>query len=137
MRKAYVSVIAILLLLGITAGTASANGTTTGSTFSVTASGFPDSVRPGDTMEGTVSVSMPGNPALMRVQVYYFIYVTTPLGSGLVESGSFGMRAGRTRTFNISLPVEANAVPGLHSVKLAVRVGRETLSVGHEFTVLP
>ena len=79
MRKAYVSALAILLLIASVAGTASANGTETGTTFSVTAAGFPDSVRPGDVMEGTVSVTVPGNPALMRVQVFSYIYATTPL----------------------------------------------------------
>lgn len=137
MRQAFVSILAIALLVGSAAGPALANGTATGRAFTVTVSGFPETVRVGDSMDGTIAVTLFGGPSLVRYQARFQVYVATAVGQGLVDSGSFSVRPGHTRTFNISMPVEPNATPGPHSVKMVVTIANESLSVGHEFTVLP
>ena len=132
MRHAAISVIAIFMLLTtISVAPAYADDTATGNRFSVTLSGLQDKVFVGDTLTGTLSITTA--PALRRYQVNYEVYVTTPLGDSPIQSGSFRMAAGHTRTFPLSFPVTADSAPGLYQIKIVVEIAGEQLSVGHEF----
>jgi hypothetical protein len=134
MKNSALSLLAILVLtLSFAVSPVNANDTASNEEFSVSLSGMTDFAMPGDTLEGQLSITLapPVTPIAAKKQVYYDVAIATPLGDATVFSGSFRMRAGRTRTIPLSFPIEPDAAPGFYTVKIALTVDGETLSVGH------
>lgn len=135
MRHMTSSIIAALVLLtSFGAAPAFANGTETGNRFSVSLENAPAFVAPGSSLDGVLTVTTFGPPT-RRVTVRVDMLVTTPLGDAPIQSATFNMRTGRSRSFPFSLPVEDDAEPGLYQMKIIVTIEGESISVGHDFEV--
>jgi hypothetical protein len=137
MRNSALSLLAAFaLMISFAALPASADDSATGRNFSVSLTGLADFANPGDTLQGQISVTIPSNgPIAARKQVFYTVTIDTPVGDATVLSGDFHMRAGRTRNFPFSLPIEENAVPGIYSIRVQLTVDGESLSVGHTLEI--
>jgi hypothetical protein len=123
-----------MLMTTIGIAPAYADDSASGEHFSLTLSGLQDKVVVGDTITGTLTLTTA--PAKGRYQVHYEVLVSTPLGEAPVQSGTFRMTPGRTRTFPLSLPVTADVAPGIYQIELVVEIAGETLSVVHEFELV-
>jgi hypothetical protein len=137
MKKAYVSLVALALVFASFSASAFANGEAVASNFSVSMTGFPDTISRGDTLTGTISITLAGqkDPFAKRQRVRVEVFVATPLGNAPVRTATLSMLPGTTRTLNVAIPVDKTAAPGLYAMKLVVTVGGETAAVGHELRV--
>lgn len=135
MRHAVLSLVAVLFLtttLGL--APAYAQKGEAGQNFSLSLGEMKDLVSPGDTMTGSVTITIFGD-STRRVPVTYEAVIKTPLGDAPLQSGSATMRAGRTRTIPFEFAVDEDAAPGEYILKIAVTVAGETLTVTHTFFV--
>ena len=104
-------------------------------TFELLLENFPDTINRGQTLSGSVTVIAKGNP-IQRFRVNFELFVVTPLGDALIESGSFRIDGDSKRTFNVSIPVRGDARPGDYTLRLVLTVGNETLTAEHVVTVV-
>jgi hypothetical protein len=145
MKNLYVSFLAIAMVLTtFTVPTMAATpveepiiqfGDAQNATFEVLMENFPDTINRGQTLSGSVTVIANGNP-IQRFRVNFELFVVTPLGDALIESGSFRIDGNSKRTFNVSIPVRADARPGDYTLRLVLTVGNETLTAEHVVTVV-
>jgi hypothetical protein len=135
MKQAFVSFVALALIFVGGLASSKANGVASTSLFTVSMAGFPDSVKRGSLVTGTITISMAPTTQIGRTQVSYQLFVSTPFGDAPVKSGTFALRDGREKTIKISIPVTDAAAPGLYRLRLVVSVGNETASVTHDLTV--
>ena len=103
-------------------------------TFDIIVEDFPDTISRGQTLTGSVTVVANGNPS-QRFRVRLELLVETPLGDAPIQSGTFRINGNSRRTFNLSIPVSANARPGEHTLRFVVTVGGETLTAEHVIVV--
>jgi len=137
MKQAYVSLVALALIFASFTAPAFANGEAVAKTFTVSMKGFPDVISRGETLSGTISITLAGdkNPFERRHRVHVDVFIATPLGDAPVRSATFGMLPGTTRTLDVDIPVQKTAATGLYAMKLVVTIDGETAAVGHELTV--
>ncbi len=135
-KKGYVHLLALALMLSILATPSYANGTASTNTFNVTMQDFPDQISPGKDLTGSFTVTMNSEGRDARQTVTYEFYVDSPLGDARVQSGSFIIRSGEPYTVKIDQPV-ADTVPyGIYEMKLVVTIGASSTSIGHTIDVV-
>jgi len=137
MKQAYVSLVALALIFASFASPAFANGEAVAKTFTVSMKGFPDVISRGETLSGSISITLAAdkNPLARRHRAHVEVFITTPLGDAPVQSFTFGIQPGTTRTVNVDIPVDKSAATGLYTMKVVVTMDGETVGVGHELTV--
>jgi hypothetical protein len=135
LHKVFASLFVFALIFASGVTPSKANGFAEGRGFSITVADFPDAVDRGARVAGTITVEMfPATP-IVQQRASYQIFVTTPLGDAPVQSGTFPIRPGRTRTIKVDIPVDETAAPGAYSMKIVITSGAEVVSVGHDLTV--
>jgi hypothetical protein len=138
MRKTALSLLAaIALTLSFAAAPANADDSASGQRFSVALTNIDSFAMPGDTLEGQLSITIPGPASGVQARKVVSIEATinTPFGDATVLTGTFRMRAGHTRTLPLSFPIDDNAAAGTYKLAIAVTVDGETLTVTQEIEI--
>jgi hypothetical protein len=136
MRKAALSLLAVFVLtLSFAVAPASANTTVVGETFAISLDDMPDSAVAGNTVTGTFTINLLDSIRAVKRTVSYTVTAESPFGEAVLQSGSFRMTSGNTRTFELSLPIASTTRSGVYEIHVNVTVESETLGVDHAITI--
>jgi hypothetical protein len=135
MKQAYTFLFVLALIVSANAVPASANGIGQASNFSVELAGFPDTVKRGEKITGTITLTLDPTVSIKRQQVGFQLFISTPLGDAPVRTGSFLVPKSGTKTIHVSFPVSENAPAGQYELRLVITFDGETATVTHALTV--
>ena len=134
MTRVACSFLAVLLLAVSQAAPAFANGTAQGRSGSITLSGLPDIVSPGDVITANFSITL--NPdAVKQKDVVFRLMIDSPLGNSTLRRGVVTMRPGVTKSRRFTFTVPERAPTGKFTLVAAVHLDGEDLVVDHTFLV--
>lgn len=142
MRKAAVSLVALVLMLGAFAlpGTAAPRDFTSakGTNYEISMSGIPDAVSVGQTVTARITITIyPGVSQNRRVfTAHQEMLVDSDLNPiGLAHRGGAAVPVGRTKTLTKEFVIPANAPEGRHGLVVSTTVLGETLNIGKFFDI--
>lgn len=128
------AVMAIAMMLAIAAPAAFANGTNQNSKLRLTLADLPSTVTPGQSMRGTIQLD---NLTTAQQNVTLNFLLVTPLGNLPVRSAAVNISPSATKIKRSSFTVLEEARPGSYRLVIAATVDNQTITVFHDFTVVP
>jgi hypothetical protein len=135
MKRALLSVLSLVLMIGSMAAPAFANGSAQGKYLAISVQGLPEVCPAGQAMEGKLTIALAKNAGTGRQVVTFEVTVDTPFGDVTVFEQTFRMRPGTEHSQYISIPVPKETPTGQYYFDFQVSVRQEAMEVGHEVFV--
>ena len=132
MKRALLSVVALVLMTGSMAAPAFANGTEHGKYVAISVQGLPEVCPPGQAMEGKLLIALSKDAGKGRQVVTLEVSVDTPFGDVTVFEQTFRMRPGTQQSQEISIPIPKETPTGEYYFDFQVSIRQEAVEVGHE-----
>ena len=135
MKRALLSVVALVLMAGSMAAPAFANGTAHGRYLTISVQGLPEVCPAGQAMDGKFLIALARSESTRRQMVTLEVTVDTPFGDVTVYHETFPMRPGTEHSQYISIPIPREVPTGEYYFDFSASVRDETIEVGHEVFV--
>ena len=135
MKRAVIATFALVLFAAVSAVPAFANGIAQGKHMSVAVDGLPDTCPAGEVMSGKLFIQLSPDMKIKKQSITVELSVETAFGDVTLETRTFKMPAGMTRSVALVIPVPKGTPAGDYNFHVTVSDLEEQLTVDHAVTV--